>query len=118
MEVRTNIYAIPVENKIRIYNNSGVRRSIKYNYKMCYLNDAKLWNGLDHITTISLLPYGGYVDVTISWNWFADAYAFSYADSDTRVIAYAYYYQVDNYTTEWRFFGHTLANYKEYYNIE
>lgn len=73
--------------KIRIYNPNDASRIVHYNEKMCFEDDAKNWNKLFDLKTITI-PANSYEDVEISENFFATHIAISYILA-YRVVSYA-----------------------------
>lgn len=77
-------------SKFRVYNRTESTRDVYYNSKKCFINYAKNWSNLNdwqnnHVS----IEDGGYADVLISWNWFADSFAISYVNDFKRYITYA-----------------------------
>lgn len=76
--------------KVRIYNRTGNPRTVYYNSKKCYLEDAKKWLNLNDWQNNYVTIYNSfYADVYLSSNWFADTFAVSYVDENKRYITYA-----------------------------
>lgn len=75
--------------KLRVYNRTGSTRTVYYNSKKCFKNDAKGWSNLhDWQNNYVSISNGSYADILISSNWFADCAAISYTYSGKRYITY------------------------------
>lgn len=75
--------------KIKIYNPTSSGKTVYYNSKMCFENDAKNWSGLSDVKSV-YIPANTYVTVYISTNVFATCITTSYINSNgVRVISYA-----------------------------
>lgn len=59
---------------IKIRNTYGETKTVQYNTKMCFENDAKNWSGLNDVSTFSLAP-GQEKTVSITENFMADSIA-------------------------------------------
>lgn len=73
---------------ILIQNNTSHQIETEYNEKMCFDADAKNWNKLNDIKTVTIKPYS-YTKVSIKENWFATTIAISYIKNDKRLVSYA-----------------------------
>ncbi len=80
------INKVGINFKVRIYNNSNNSKTIYYNSKVCFENDAKSWN-LSDVTSF-YLPALSYKEVVISANWFAGTIAISNIYNNKRYITY------------------------------
>ncbi len=74
--------------KIRISNQTSHFRRVYYNSKMCFNDDAKNWNKLNNVNSVTIDPYSA-AYVFISENWFATTIAVSYQYNNCRIISYA-----------------------------
>ncbi len=74
--------------KIKITNNSSHKRTVSYNEKMCFDDDAKNWTKLKNIKTTTINAYSSET-VSISENWFATTIAVSFETNEERLITYA-----------------------------
>ena len=76
-------------NKWEIFVTNMINEDIivEYNEKMCFENDAKNWNNLNDIKSISLRKYGTAI-ISIQENWFATHIAISYCYNNRRLITY------------------------------
>lgn len=84
--------------QIRVFNNTGANRTISYNSKMCFEDDAKNWKGLSNINTV-YVKSGLYSDpFRISENWFATDIAISVVINGKRYVTYAHNLSDDPYT--------------------
>ena len=88
LDVRISKY-YGVENgyTIEVFNNTGNTITVEYNSKMCFVNDAKNWTGLNDIKTVSL-GNGSMVRINIYTNLAATAVAISYVSNGIRYITY------------------------------
>jgi len=75
--------------QIKISNPLSTSITVYYNTKMCFENDAKNWENLSNVSSLTLLGNSS-VNVYISTNWFATSIAICYIDSaGHRLITYA-----------------------------
>ena len=75
--------------QIKISNPLSTSITIYYNTKMCFENDAKNWENLNDVSSVTLLANSS-VNVYISTNWFATSIAICYINSNGyRLITYA-----------------------------
>ena len=82
---------------IRVVNDTGATRTVYYNSKMCFEDDAKTWTSLNDIKSI-YLSSGSSATVQISTNWFATTVAFSYISGSNRYITYGLNLKTNTYT--------------------
>lgn len=73
---------------IWVENTSSAGINLEYNSKMCFLNDAKNWSGLNDVVSIYIAPYALNI-MTISENVFATSITCSYVRGGERIITYA-----------------------------
>lgn len=73
---------------IQVKNLTNESVLLKYNRKMCNLNDAQNWTNLNDVRT-QTLPANSTTSVSISENFFATSIAFSYASFGCRYITAA-----------------------------
>lgn len=71
-----------------VTNNTGSTKTIEYNSRMCYKNDASHWNGLKNEKS-KVLANGETCQLTIQENYSADGIAISYVMGSSRYIFYA-----------------------------
>ncbi|MBP5091151.1 MAG: hypothetical protein J6328_01125 [Bacilli bacterium] len=78
---------------IKVTNYSGSGVYVRYNPKMCFLDDAKEWRNLDSNQPSVYCRNNSSVNISITENWFADSIAVCYIKSyygfDYRNISYA-----------------------------
>lgn len=69
--------------KVKIHNPTPYSVYVEYNTKKCFFDDGRNWKNLSNVKKITdpVQPHG-YVEVTISNNWFADSYACRYTKND------------------------------------
>lgn len=83
--------------QVRIFNNTGSGRTVYYNSKMAFEDDARDWTGLNDEESIYLAS-GAYTTVTITENWFATDIAISVIIDGERYVTYAHNLTTDPYT--------------------
>lgn len=81
--------------QITVTNNTGADRVIEYNKKMCFEEDARTWNGLNHLNRITVAA-GGSVTLEIQENGTACNIAFSFVEQGARYITSAFGISSDN----------------------
>lgn len=75
--------------QVRIHNNTGSSRTVYYNSKMAFNNDAKNWtSSLKNIKSVTISS-GSYKKVSIDTNWFATDITTSILVSGKRYVTYA-----------------------------
>lgn len=85
--------------QVRIFNNTGSGRTVYYNSKMAFEDDARDWS-TDLVDVKSIyLASGAYTTVTITENWFATDIAISVIIDGERYVTYAHNLKTDPYTT-------------------
>lgn len=70
-----------------ITNNDKISHTVYYNKKKCNSGDAKNWTGLSDVTSV-ILSAGGFVNITLQSNWFANAQTCSFTTRTYRYISY------------------------------
>ncbi len=80
--------------KIEITNHSSHKRSVSYNERMCFDEDAKNWTKLEDLKTVNIKTYSS-TEVLISKNWFAGTIAVSFETNQERLITYANNLKID-----------------------
>lgn len=83
--------------QVRIFNNTGSGRTVYYNSKMAFEDDARNWSGLSDIKSVYLAS-GACTTVTITENWFATDIAVSVIVGGARYVTYAHNLESTNYT--------------------
>ena len=73
---------------IRLTNPTSSTKEVIYNSKMCTESDAKTWNNLTDIETVTIAA-GGARNIIITERLLATHIAFSYIDGNTRYITYS-----------------------------
>ena len=73
--------------KIRVYNTTDSAVTVEYNSKLCLKSDAKNWENLDDVETVTVKA-NGYATVYVSTNWFAKTAAFSRTVGTQRSVTY------------------------------
>ena len=75
--------------QIQIFNPLSTSITVYYNAKMCNFDDAKNWNNLSDVTTLTLLGNSS-DNVSISTYWLATSIAICYINSGGyRLVTYA-----------------------------
>ncbi len=90
--------------KIKVFNFTQRDKTIQYNAKMCTLEDAKNWNGLQDIKSVFVEFYESAI-IEITENSFAPAIAASFIASTVREIYYGTNLSPDTtmtYESDWR----------------
>lgn len=90
--------------KIKVYNFNQRDKTIQYNAKMCTLEDAKNWSGLQDVKSVYLGYYDSVI-IEITENSFAPAIAVSFKASTVRGIYYGTNLSPDTtmtYDSDWR----------------
>lgn len=70
---------------LEVFNATNEEIILFYNSKMCYFRDAAYWTNLKDVKNIRMKPNSS-INVCISTNWFADAFAFSITRGNKRLI--------------------------------
>ena len=70
-----------------ITNNDKINHTVYYNKKKCNEGDARNWTGLSDIASFTLTP-GGWIQVTLQSNWWANSQTCSFTTRGYRYISY------------------------------
>lgn len=85
----SNLGKVDGKWQIKISNPLSTSITVYYNEKMCNFDDAKNWNNLSDVTSLTLLGNSS-DNVSISTNWFATSIAICYINSaGYRLVTYA-----------------------------
>lgn len=75
---------------IKLINNTGIEKEFYYNECLCFENDAKKWENIEHVCKTDPIGSGESMILRIYENGTATDFTISYNDSGTRRIIYAH----------------------------